>query len=109
MGLAEGTTGASVGSSLKIESIRNRLPPLSCMSCPLLGNVVGPKLIKISASRVESWFVFSRRIARWVAARAVGDGGRGAGFIACATDRGIVGTLTEDTTGPVCTRIESHG
>lgn len=105
LGLGEGTTGASVGSSLKIESTRSRLPPLSC---PLLGGVVGAMLIRISASRVESWFVFSRRIARWVAARAVGDGGRGAGFIAWATDRGIVGTLTEDTTGPVCTRIESH-
>jgi hypothetical protein len=58
--------------------------------------------IKISASRVDSWFVFSRLIARCVAALACGDGGRGAGFIACATDRGIVGTLTEDTTGPAC-------
>ena len=66
-------------------------------------------LIRISASRVESWFVFSHRIiARWVVARAVGDGGRGAGFIAWATARGIVGTLTEDATGPVCTGIQSH-
>jgi hypothetical protein len=38
-------------------------------------------------------------MARCVAARAVGDGGRGAGFMACATAKGIVGTFTEDTTG----------
>jgi hypothetical protein len=47
-------------------------------------------------------------MARWVAARAVGDGGRGAGFIAWATARGIVGTLTEDTTGPVGARVKLH-
>ena len=39
-------------------------------------------------------------MARCVAARAFGDGGRGAGFMAWATAKGIVGTLTEDTTGP---------
>jgi hypothetical protein len=51
--------------------------------------------------------VFSRRVARWVAARAVGDGGRGAGFMAWATARGMVGTLTEDTTGPVSADIKN--
>jgi len=35
-----------------------------------------------------------------VASRAVGDGGRGAGFIACATIKGMVGMLHDDTTGP---------
>jgi hypothetical protein len=48
VGLAEGTTGASVASSLKKELIRSRLPP------PSFPDAVGPKLIKISASRVES-------------------------------------------------------
>jgi hypothetical protein len=43
-------------------------------------------------------------MARCVAARAVGDGGRGAGFMACATANGMVGTFTEDTTGPACLR-----
>jgi hypothetical protein len=48
VGLIDGTTGASVASSLKKELIRSRLPPLS------LPGPVGPKLIRISASRVES-------------------------------------------------------
>jgi len=47
LGLVEGTVGASVSSSLKNDSIRRRLPPL-------LGGVVGARLIKISASRVDS-------------------------------------------------------
>lgn len=33
-----------------------------------------------------------------MASRAVGEGGRGAGFIACATTKGIVGTLQEEMT-----------
>jgi hypothetical protein len=56
--------------------------------------------MRIRASRFESWLGFSRRIAFWVASRAVGEGGRGAGFIACATLRGIVGMLHDETTGP---------
>ena len=36
-----------------------------------------------------------------MASRAVGEGGRGAGFIVCATAKGIVGILHEDTTGPI--------
>lgn len=35
-----------------------------------------------------------------MAARAKGEGGRGDGFIAWATVKGIVGMLLEDTTGP---------
>lgn len=57
--------------------------------------------IKICASRVDNWFGSPRRRAFCVAARAVGEGGRGAGFIACATVRGIVGILHEDTTGSI--------
>lgn len=34
-----------------------------------------------------------------MASRAVGDGGRGAGFMACATTRGIVGILHDEMTG----------
>ena len=69
--------------------------------------------MRIRASRVESWFGFSRRNAFCVAARAVGEGGLGAGFIACATVSGMVGILTEDTTGSVSkkrvSRIASRG
>ena len=54
---------------------------------------------KTRVSRVDSCSVFSRRSALCVAARAEGEGGRGAGFMACATTRGIVGILQEDTTG----------
>ena len=36
-----------------------------------------------------------------MAARAEGEGGRGAGFIACATVKGIVGILQDDTTGAI--------
>jgi hypothetical protein len=58
-----------------------------------------PVSMSTRASRVDGWSVFSRLIARCVAARAVGEGGRGAGFIACATIKGMVGILTDDTTG----------
>jgi hypothetical protein len=51
------------------------------------------------ASRLDSWLGLSRRRAFCVASRAVGDGGRGDGFIACATIRGIVGILQDDMTG----------
>jgi hypothetical protein len=54
--------------------------------------------IRIFASRVLSWFGFSRRVARWAASRAPGDGGRGAGFIVCATASGIVGMFTDEIT-----------
>ncbi len=51
------------------------------------------------ASRVDrppaSW-----REALWAAAIAVGEGGRGAGFMACATIKGIVGMLQDEITGP---------
>ena len=50
-------------------------------------------------SRTDGSLVFSRRRALCVAARAEGDGGRGAGFIAWATTKGIVGILHEDITG----------
>lgn len=49
MGLFEGAMGASASSSLKNESIRRRLPPLSF---PLVDD--GDRLIKISASRIDS-------------------------------------------------------
>jgi len=55
--------------------------------------------IRMRASRLDSWLGFSRRSAFCVASRAVGDGGRGEGFIACATIRGIVGILQDDMTG----------
>jgi hypothetical protein len=58
--------------------------------------------IRTRASRLESWLGFSRRRAFCVASRAVGDGGRGAGFMACATVRGIVGILHDDITGSTC-------
>lgn len=58
-----------------------------------------PFIIRTLASRVDSWLGFSRRRAFCVAARAVGEGGRGAGFMAWATMRGIVGILQEETTG----------
>ena len=40
------------------------------------------------------------RIARCTASRCVGEGGRGAGFIACATVSGMVGRLADEMTGP---------
>lgn len=52
------------------------------------------------ASRLESWFGFSRLRAFWVAARCEGEGGRGAGFMAWATVSGMVGMLHDETTGP---------
>jgi hypothetical protein len=61
--------------------------------------VAKPVSMRTRASRVDGWSVFSRLIARCVAARAVGDGGRGAGFMACATIKGMVGILHEETTG----------
>ena len=73
-------------------------------SCPLSMRVAlseDGSPMRMRASRVESWLGFSRRSAFCVAARAVGDGGLGAGFIACATVSGMVGMLTEDTTGSV--------
>jgi hypothetical protein len=97
VGLLDGEMGSTAGNSLlKKDSSRRRPLSLSC-KYGSTGDEIPP--IKISASRVESWFVFSRLIARCVAALAPGDGGRGAGFIAWATARGMVGTLTEDTTG----------
>jgi hypothetical protein len=42
-----------------------------------------------------------------VASRAPGEGGRGAGFIACATVRGIVGMLHEEMTGPGDARCQN--
>lgn len=61
--------------------------------------------MRTRASRLESWWGFSRRSAFWVASLAPGDGGRGAGFIAWATMSGIVGILHEDTTGPAMATI----
>ena len=80
---------APIASLLKNESNRARS---SLASLPL-------RPISTRASRLDSWSGCSRRIAFCVAARAEGDGGRGAGFIACATTSGIVGMLHEDTTG----------
>ena len=37
-------------------------------------------------------------MALWVAARELGEGGRGGGFIACATSNGIVGTVAVELT-----------
>jgi hypothetical protein len=64
--------------------------------------------ISTRASRLESWLGFSRRIAFCVAARWVGDGGRGAGFIACATTRGMVEMFTDDMTGPGRTLMSNN-
>jgi hypothetical protein len=83
VGLLDSKIGSTAGNSLlKKDSSRRRLPAFLSLSgeCGLTGDEIPP--IRISASRVESWFVFSRLIARCVAALAPGDGGRGAGFIA---------------------------
>ena len=69
---------------------------------------VEPTPMRTWASRVLSWLVFSRRRAFWVAARCVGEGGRGAGFIAWATCRGIVGMLTDDTTGSASMKMREY-
>ena len=74
---------------------------LSCPSSTRVALSEDGSPMRMRASRVESWLGFSRRSAFCVAARAVGEGGLGAGFIACATVSGIVGMLTEDTTGSV--------
>ena len=109
VGLLDGEMGSTAANSLlKKDSSRRRPPALLSLSGEYGSTGDGVPPIKISASRVESWFVFSRLIARCVAALAPGDGGRGAGFIAWATARGMVGTLTEDTTGSrrkFCIRI----
>ncbi len=80
-------------SFVKNDSSLVRSPPFDPFS--LLGI---PKR-RTWASRWESCSGFSLRRAFCVASRAVGEGGRGAGFIACATVRGIVGMLHEDMTG----------
>jgi hypothetical protein len=85
-GAEDKTLGRS--SSPKTESARARSS---------LGAVGIP--ISTRASRVDRWLVSSRRIALCVASRAEGDGGRGAGFIVCATTRGIVEILHEEMTG----------
>jgi hypothetical protein len=74
---------------------------LSCPSSMRIPFSEDGRPMRTRASRDESWLGFSRRSAFCIAARAVGDGGLGAGFIACATVSGIVGMLTEDTTGSV--------
>ena len=61
--------------------------------------LLGIPMRSTCASRLDSWFGFSLRSAFCVASRAVGEGGRGAGFIACATVKGMVGMLHEDMTG----------
>jgi hypothetical protein len=55
--------------------------------------------ISTRASRLDNLSGFSRSRAFCIASRAVGDGGRGAGFMACATISGIVGMLHDDITG----------
>ena len=77
----------------------NRLSPsMGAVSVsPPSWSLVSP--MRMRASRVDSWFGFSRRRAFCVAARWVGDGGRGAGFMVCATARGIVGMLQDEITG----------
>jgi hypothetical protein len=74
---------------------------LSCPSSVRVALSEDGSPMRMRASRVESWLGFSRRSAFCVAARAVGEGGLGPGFIACATVSGMVGMLTEDTTGSV--------
>lgn len=59
--------------------------------------------MRMRASRLESWFGFSRLYDFWVAARCVGEGGLGAGFMACATVSGMVGMLQDETTAPADT------
>ena len=67
----EGLLSPSVAALLKKESNRARSSLASVTLRP-----------KIRVSRVDSCSTFSRRRALCVAARAEGDGGRGAGFIA---------------------------
>src|SRR5258706_10994061 len=56
--------------------------------------------IRTRASRGESSIGAPARMARCTASRCVGEGGRGAGFIACAMVSGMVGTLADEMTGP---------
>ncbi len=63
------------------------------------GSLLGIPMRSTCASRLDSWCGFSLRMAFCVASRAVGEGGRGAGFIACATVKGMVGILHDDITG----------
>ena len=94
--LADGVSGGLEEATLfvKKESRRARSPS------PFVVGLSLPAMpMRICASLLDNWFGLSRRWARWVAALAVGEGGRGEGFIACATGRGIVGMLLDDTTG----------
>jgi hypothetical protein len=90
-----GTAGA--GASSRNDDGRRRSSMGTATGCPFLSWPGMP--MRICASRVESWFGLSRRVARCVASRAAGDGGRGAGFIVCATCSGIVGMFTDEITG----------
>lgn len=89
-------TPADIGSLLATASLLKNDSRRALSSLP---SALDGRPIRIRASRLDSWLGFSRRRAFWVASRAVGDGGRGAGFIACATIRGMVGMLHDEMTG----------
>lgn len=57
--------------------------------------------IRTFASRLDKPLESFCRDALCAAAIAVGDGGRGAGLMDCATVRGMVGMLHEEMTGPM--------
>jgi hypothetical protein len=57
--------------------------------------------IRTFASRLDKPLESPCRDALCAAATAVGDGGRGAGFMDCAMLRGMVGMLHDEMTGPM--------
>jgi len=64
--------------------------------------------IRTRASRGDNSIGAPARIARCTASRCVGEGGRGAGLIACAMVSGIVGTLADEMTGPTVPRSDQY-
>lgn len=78
------------------------LLPLDCMDAPLsiapeVGSTDAP--ISLAASVADSVFGLLVRLAFCTLTAEVGEGGRGGGFIDCATDSGIVLMLLDDVTG----------
>lgn len=72
----------------------------SNLPLPFLRSSEDGRPMRIQASPLDSWFGFSLLKAFCVASRAVGEGGRGAGFTAWATSNVIVAIiLTDDMTG----------
>lgn len=97
--------GALLSGSIGSKNVSKR--PLSSFGCNTPVSDAGSPM-STRASLLESWLGFSLRRAFCVAARAEGEGGRGAGFIACATVRGIVGILQDDTTGSEKTYLSTN-